>query len=296
MRLNTFRVYNFISFADTGDICLSEGINLIVGQNNAGNSTLLRALSYDRPDERHRNSTDYLTARLPLPLARYDISVSGREIEDSMLRKGETFYWPSDIADFNLVQPQIELFFSQKHTISKYNTTQVAHLHLLNHLHILYLKEMRAYNFTLNAIDGKINAVELLNGGGSDTIVDSFSQLWLWLTNIFAFNAQRVSTGQSNFRGEDRIRSDIGNLPKVLSKLQGEQTSLFETLVDHLREIFPSVQNLNVTPVSDEFEVRVWPTIARLRPELGFSLDNSGTGVSQVIAILVVAMTFEKSV
>ena len=66
-----------------------------------------------------------------------------------------------------------------------------------------------------------------------------------------------------------------------------------------LREVFSTVGNLSVARShqnSNNLEIRVWPTEQQSRPELSFSLENCGTGVAQVIAILAVAMTFERAV
>ena len=64
-----------------------------------------------------------------------------------------------------------------------------------------------------------------------------------------------------------------------------------------LRE-FSTVRNLSVAPSVNaaSLEILVWPTKKQLQRELSFGLDNCGTGVAQVIAILTIAMTFERAV
>jgi energy-coupling factor transporter ATP-binding protein EcfA2 len=49
-------------------------------------------------------------------------------------------------------------------------------------------------------------------------------------------------------------------------------------------------------PDNNNIEIRVWPTEAREHVELSFPLNNSGTGVSQVIALLTAIMTIENAV
>ena len=141
--------------------------------------------------------------------------------------------------------------------------------------------------------NGRIQSLKNVQVGGDNL---SVAMEHLWLANVFSFSAQRHSFGRSNFGREDRLKSDASNLAGFLSKLQGEQGNLFDRLVGHLREVFSTVQNLSVAPTPLGFEIRVWPTEEQVQPELSFGLDNCGTGVAQVIAILTVAMTFERAV
>ena len=133
-----------------------------------------------------------------------------------------------------------------------------------------------------------------VHSGGEDNLYVAMEHLWL--ANVFSFSAQRHSWGRSGFGREDKLKSDASNLAGILSKLQGERGNLFDQLVGHLREVFSTVQNLSVAPIPQAFEIRVWPTEEQVQPELSFGLDNCGTGVAQVIAILTVAMTLERAV
>jgi hypothetical protein len=77
--------------------------------------------------------------------------------------------------------------------------------------------------------------------------------------------------------------------------LQGENVGLFRRLIEHTREIFPTVASISVTTLGEDLEIRVWPTENMDRSEWGFPLDNSGTGVAQVLSILTVMMTLEEA-
>ncbi|MCD2178269.1 ATP-dependent nuclease [Rhizobium sp. C1] len=116
--------------------------------------------------------------------------------------------------------------------------------------------------------------------------------------NTFCFNAERMSIGESAHAHAERLTENANNLPSVLLTLQGERGDTFNKLVQHIREVFPTVGNLSVGPVfnNGNIEVRIWPTIAMPRRELSFPLNNSGTGVAQVIAILTAIMTIEDAV
>jgi len=96
----------------------------------------------------------------------------------------------------------------------------------------------------------------------------------------------------------ERLYADASNLPAVLMRLQGNRGDVFRTLVQHMRDIFPSVKNLSVTSPdnSQELEILVWPIVEQVHAEISTSLNESGTGLSQVLAILTVAMTMTESI
>jgi len=116
--------------------------------------------------------------------------------------------------------------------------------------------------------------------------------------DVFYFAAERMTIGEAAYGYADRLQPNAGNLPNVLHTLSSERGDAFRRLVDHLREVFPTVGNLSVRtrPGNNNLEVRVWPTEAMARVELSFPLNSSGTGVAQVIALLTAIMTMDNAV
>ena len=94
MRLIKARIKGFQSFGDSGDIAFLEGVNLVIGQNNAGKSALLRALLPELPDDRHRKPEKWQSHELPKPEVALTIDVSGAEIRDWALRSGSQQHFP----------------------------------------------------------------------------------------------------------------------------------------------------------------------------------------------------------
>ncbi len=94
MRLIKARIRGFQSFGDSGDIAFLEGVNLVIGQNNAGKSALLRALLPELPDDRHRKPEKWQSHELPKPEVALTIDVSGAEIHDWVLRSGSPQHFP----------------------------------------------------------------------------------------------------------------------------------------------------------------------------------------------------------
>ncbi|TAU29792.1 ATP-binding protein [Rhizobium ruizarguesonis] len=119
-----------------------------------------------------------------------------------------------------------------------------------------------------------------------------------WNTNLFHFNAQRYNVGVCEAGHPSRLNSDASNLPAVLMRLAGNSGDIFRELSQHMRDIFPSVKNLSVTGIerTNNLEILIWPTVEQRYREHAVGLNESGTGLSQVLAILTVAMTMERSV
>ncbi len=121
----------------------------------------------------------------------------------------------------------------------------------------------------------------------------------IWARNTFFFNAERYAIGKAPHAHATRLDPSAANLPAVLHTLSGDRGALFQKLVEHLRQIFPTVGNLSVRPIpniSNTNEIRVWPTKEMSHPELSFPLSESGTGVAQAVAILTAIMTIEKAI
>lgn len=294
MQIKRFRVSNFAAFEDSGWIELSPGVNLIVGQNNSGKSALLQAFDYPFANKRHRTLERWRPEQLLAPEAEFDIDVSGQQFLGAILRTGGQFGWPIESLDNEteleglnayLNEPSVE-FQVLRRPENEFQSRRTP-THGRFEGDILCSLIMEPANGELRYA-GRVR-------GRTDELSRFFQELWI--SNVFFFGPQRYSTGRSGFSHETRLRRDAGNLPAVLLKLQGERGSLFDDLVLHLREIFPTVQNLSVTSTNNnELEILVWPTKEQNQRELSFGLNDSGTGVAQVIAILAVVISLERGV
>ena len=55
MKIDSFRVLNYKSYLDSGEIALSPGMNIVVGKNSVGKSALIEALSLQFTGRPHRS-------------------------------------------------------------------------------------------------------------------------------------------------------------------------------------------------------------------------------------------------
>lgn len=55
MYIKKLQVFNYKSYYDSGEMEFSPGVNIIVGRNNAGKTSLLEVLTLDFEDHPHRS-------------------------------------------------------------------------------------------------------------------------------------------------------------------------------------------------------------------------------------------------
>lgn len=294
MRLRKVQVIGFQSFGDSGEINLSDGINLVVGQNNAGKSALLRALQPSIADDRHRTPDRWEEHRLAQPVVRLGVEVSGNELEQAILQRQQSFIpvpIGSDVVAFVAeLLSRLELEINILH-----NQGREFEANYPGHGQFELLPNTPRHCARVISANGEFTVHSLTQND------DSIAALvhHLWHKNMFYFSAERMTIGESPQGYAERLRSDAGNLAAVLDTLKGERGDVFSRLVSHLREIFSTVGNLSVRPKPQHgnmIEVRVWPTEAMEHVQLSFPLNSSGTGVSQVIAILTAIMTVQNAV
>jgi predicted ATPase len=85
-------------------------------------------------------------------------------------------------------------------------------------------------------------------------------------------------------------------LAAVIAKMAANPL-LFQEFNQHVTTIFPSIRWVAPNPKGNTVEVRIWSIDPSTRREdLAIPLNESGTGVGQVLAILYVAMTNEPGV
>lgn len=298
MLLTSVQIFGFQSFADSGPIRFGPMINLIIGQNNSGKSAVLRALQSELPDDRHCSPDRWQTHQMPTPKVRMTISISGHELYDETLKRGQQrIPSPTDrsmtegFLQSLWAMDDIEFVFENRPQASGFSATKYP-----SHGLFVQPPNIDAISAILNVSEGKVVA-DTHSYASDDTLPSLMYQKWR--EDMFFFSAERFAMGQCAHQHAIRLAPNASNLPAVLDTLKGSRGAIFDRLVCHLREIFSTVGNMSVRPhpsISNTIEVRVWPTSEMDRVELSFPLNSSGTGVSQVIAILTAIMTMDQAV
>jgi hypothetical protein len=285
VRIRAFSVKNYKSFPDSegGSGTLSEGINVIVGQNNAGKTALLEALTIRATDVQHRSLATHPVPEAVVhsrPSTTLDVTVTRDE-------------WRPLVADhvghFVLAAP---------------NGSAQAALTLLDEAFDPELL-VRITHSPGPGITGEIVGYR---GAGTDAHFDvrrpvlqpepvsggSIIPLGRALAQaisqrMYLFGAERFRAGEGAFGHQPTLAPDARNLPEVLNRLQSNPDlhAHFNALV---RRVLPPVRWISVKPIqNNQLRVLVWTVDpASRRVDLAVPLNQSGTGIGQVLAMLYV--------
>lgn len=296
MYLSTFRVTNYKSILDSTEIPLGPSFNVVVGQNNAGKSSLVEALGLRFGHRPHRSmATLPRPSSQPHPHSRIDISAELQHDElhevivDSAIR-----HW-SVLAPEGVSHHQ----FAELITIDKLrriHATYVEGRDLVGSFFGPALKEREggqnwwniSYNPETRLFDFDSNGARLYN-----VLPDHLAERLR--ERVYTFRAERMNVGRGVFGHNAVLQPHAQNLPTVLALLQSNPER-FRRYNDAVSTVFPEIQHISVdsdpSTQGAGIQIKVWtiPPVTE-RDDLAVPLTESGTGISQVLAILYVVLT-----
>lgn len=312
MLIKNFRIRNYKSFLDSGQVEFGSGFNIILGQNNSGKTALLEALCLNFTAKPHRSLQSLPTPRSPQnPKSSVDVSLSlsGEELKEIHVNGGYSrLYLP--IQETLLVGDEKE---------RENKSLELLHQLWQSDELILQLEfkgqgvplPLRTPSYGGYEVDEDANGNILYAefSGNNETHEFKFNNLTRSSKNeefgcsvglslkarIYAFKAERMNISSHNFGSNAVLNTDASNLPEVLHVLQTKNPRRFKKLNDHLRRIFPTIFEISVRPIeNNRQEIVVWTIDPNTeREDLAIELSESGTGIGQALAILYVVITSE---
>jgi hypothetical protein len=299
MLIQSFRVQNYKSYLDTGEIKLSPGFNLIVGQNNVGKTALVEALSLQAPLNPHRSLKTMPTRQTPLTadgLIDHTLSLTREEGWQLLRELPPPLYIPAvsgESRDDTLARfsAQIEQGLVLR---AEYSQRQggwvsiiIGEQNLVVVQHQVYVARLRSDGSKHFDIEGPTSTHLYETVAGK--IVSTFK------SRLYAFKAERLNVSESPHGNSPLLQPDARNLAQVLSLLQTSNPFQWQKLLQYVRSIFPQITEITV-PDKDAQVVRilVWSIpMESQRADLAIPLSDSGTGIGQVLAILYVVLTVD---
>jgi energy-coupling factor transporter ATP-binding protein EcfA2 len=291
--LNWITIENYKSFRATPQITFSSGWNVIVGKNNSGKSSLLKSLRlYSLTDNPYRGvGVDPNLPGDPKSRVRYSISIPGQNL--LRLFDQHTLF-PFGYKDNETRSPQqaLDALINEGHLRvesefipSAGTRTLMVFDHLGNQLHPTNKFHVFRYD---------VHGRRLVPANGSpdgDSLFASLSSSAFQLNSYF-FDAERMNIGVHRVGPTLTLASNASNLAEVVLRLR-ESPRLFDHYNELVTEVFPDIQAVVPTIIGDAMvEIKISTTPRpQDRRELHVSLSDSGTGVSQVLAILYVVVT-----
>jgi AAA15 family ATPase/GTPase len=292
MHISRFSVKNYKSFNQASELEFTTGINIITGQNNAGKTALLEALSSKFLHIPHKSTKTLPTSRLSHETNSevvLEFSIQSEVFEDYIFNEGTVQMpillnqaaWDFDYSKF------IEIYFGNQINIKAQLLN--GNLHVASFILSKQLEPSSGINiFVPNKQTKKLKFSKnhISNPDSSTSIANKM------LSQIYCFKAERLKITSSGFGVNQVLSPDASNLPEVLNILQGD-TIRFERYNSYIRRVFPQIYQINIRPIgSSTCEIVVSNEDPKLmRNDLVIPLAACGTGIGQVLAILYVVLT-----
>jgi hypothetical protein len=311
MKIDSFSISNYKNFRATDQVSLDSRFNTLIGQNNAGKTSLLQILSLRFEAHPHRS-----VATVPEPdqitnLVSWidvEIELTSEEILSLIRSSRQAFHIalpnfesaPRELEIRQWGDPQIESFVrwffnKPQHQFSlrfqRGAGNDVIATSIPSHREFtLYRQNGSSYMYGIVSFEQ--NGQMVIRASGDATYHDLGIELSAHLIpRIYRFSAERMNVGKSPYGDREVLLGDASNLPEVLNKLQSN-TEMFREFNAVVREILPQIRLVSVVSVAGENVILVWNhDPATKRRDLAIPLNESGTGIGQVLAILYVAIT-----
>lgn len=327
MYLSKFKLFNYKSFQDSGLLEFTPGINIIVGQNNAGKTALLEALTLNFSDVPHRSIKTlnnplstlgniqsksqvslYLDKKeLRLILAQGLLPFVIPVVKDDLKNQDYNFNDTIEQLDRSLnkddsVEFIVSLYGSNIIDIPNTDLPFILYSNLTDVISARNGEDIYVPTGSRNSenmyhcidikltVDGKLDINIDLHTTLSDTILIKLFKLFQ--SRIYRFYAERLNISRCAFGNKSILQPNASNLAEVLNSLQSRNSENFNDYNKYINQIFSHIQRIAVEPRdNNQLEIMVWNIDPKSkREDLAVSLSSCGTGIGQVLAILYVVM------
>ncbi|MBS9383474.1 MAG: AAA family ATPase [Dolichospermum sp. BR01] len=309
MYLSKFQLFNYKSFQDSGLLEFTPGINIIVGQNNAGKTALLESLTLNFQDIPHRS-----IETLKSPLSTLDNTRSTSKLylylKKEELRLMINQYLPLLIpTEANTEQPEktVNKFIEWMNqdndvkflvSLSSNNVIDVYNMELAFGIYYpsttssgSHANETTYYSINVKqTVSDELKLYGIQSAKPSDVITGKL--LRVFQSRIYRFYAERLNISKCAFGNKSILEPNASNLAEVLSGLQSRNSTAFDRYNKYINQIFPHIKRIAIEPREhNQLEIMVWNIEPETeREDLAVSLSSCGTGIGQVLAILYVVM------
>jgi energy-coupling factor transporter ATP-binding protein EcfA2 len=316
VRIAKIKIRNYKSFRESPELEFTSAFNIIAGQNNTGKTALLEALGLRFSPNPHRSVVTMPTRdSIVDPVSSVDISVS---VSREELGRIIAAIGPDARHSFPL--PLFPTEFSRGIGYANNEADSVKRL-------VQWVLDREEQTFTVRLAKGQAEtwtAVQVPSSGiykqqpvaGSGQIwfaavrIDRQKNIYVdqvltgpasvdFGTNIvaslvprmFRFSAERLNVGTCAVGTNVELAPNAANLAEVLSCLN-QNPVLFQRFNQLVHEILPQVQQVTIKQIANQrVQIMVWAHDPEsTREDIAIPLEESGTGIGQVLAILYVAV------
>jgi predicted ATPase len=297
MKIKSFQVKNYKSWNDSGDIKLKNGLNVIVGQNNAGKTALLEAMSLTIGSRPH-NTIESKPHRDSYVVSDTKISVTFEYDENELfiaaLSITNDFFVPiSNQLTPGVAIEEIAHRLKKSQTIkANFTDSNLRSSRFEDHWYNSSTRFIRAkrdaVTRSLITLDGTMHNENHIGDNVLNSVLVEQTR-----KRIYFSRAERYNISQSNIRTSNYLLDEKAtNLGSVLHSLHSSNPARFAKIVKLLNKIFNRIQLVTVPVVNETMQVVIWTIDPKSeRDDLAIPLSECGTGVGQVLAMLYIIVS-----
>lgn len=278
------------------------GFNVIVGRNNVGKTALVESLSLRFHNKPHQSLiTLPYPGAVPEHISRVQINFEiGRdELLKILANRLPVFYVPRG----NRLSGNVSQSFMQALTepivlICSYEPDRSFVSSNINGLYDSVGTQLgvtiAAYTFMIDRPSMEVKVThDHANADLASTIAYQVSNILR--DRIYVFRAERLNVAQAAIAANSELLPDASNLAQVLHYLSNTNPYRYNKLIQFINAIFPEIKYISAPPVTNDpgiTRIQLWTIDPNTeREDLAIPLQESGTGIGQVLAILYVVLT-----
>jgi AAA15 family ATPase/GTPase len=299
MYISKIKIENYKGFNNHDTIELTKGINLIIGKNNSGKTALLEALTFNvnKPHllnikKNKENDPSTIDGSIGMDTTEFHDYLSEFNIDsfviNSPIKKVTKTTWVDDVpvlVEDTSWNENVIRFFSSDNVL------------IFSKKRYSYDLDVREQFATLvkfvycRLVNDKIYGVVASNDDGKNEFIKNIFDRFIE-KNIYKFDIHRKIDVSSMTTETSILFTNCQNLAGVVDNLQKDRV-VFEEYKDKVKFILPDVKDFILEKLKNQkVEIKIWTkTPIRGKSDLSISLDDCGTGVGQVLAILYVVVS-----
>lgn len=300
MKIVSARLKNYKSYLDSGVTELSPSFTVIVGQNDAGKTAFLEGVSSRLTNNPHRSlETVPHAGVMPNGKSQVELTIAFETFEllryfDSVADASRWFPIQGDPArDPSMINQSLQALNDCRSIQIWTSGADIT---------AIQLEGFPVWEFGMNLQMTQISLQDnvwvpvnnLLHAPIGSYWIGSFAELLR--ASIYAFKAERLNIAEGGISNTTELQSNAGNLAQVIHYLQSTSPKKYQRFVRYVRSVFPHILDITSPPQDDRrTRVLLWTIDPESeRNDLAVSLQDSGTGIGQVLAVLYVVVTSQE--
>ena len=257
MHIEQIRIHNLRSFLDSGIATFSPGINVVVGPNDAGKPTFLKALTgrFDGPHRSLASEQARRSDRVHEPHVEMSIRISPEDL-NRFISKQDKFFLTGhqsmphqgNIAASGEVA--LEQLLKAKEVVLRYSLRTGLHPFVPQTPFNVYTSTAPGSGSMYRFVRDPSDQVRCVGLEGKEKWSEDLGLKLLpsLFRRIHYFAAQRFNIGEHDYSAQSELTDDARNLPAVLATLMTTNPNRFRRYKELVQRVFPSITEVVSRP------------------------------------------------